>query len=97
MELTKIIRKNQIPIKEIFVLGVSDEKWGQRLVVLTKFREKEMNKYPIISLLTNHIEDWQPSKKPLKWYDCPTLSRNINKKWEIKKWQSWIAFNRPIN
>jgi len=97
MELTKIIRKNQIPIKEIFVLGVSDEKWGQRLVVLTKFKEKGMNKYSIISLLNNHIEDWQPSKKPLKWYDCPTLSKNINKKWEIKKWQSWIAFNRPIN
>ena len=97
MELTKIIRKNQIPIMEIFVLGVSDEKWGQRLVVLTKFMEQGMNKYPIISLLTNLIEDWQPYKKPLNWYNCPTLSRNNNKKWEIKKWQSWIAFNRPIN
>ncbi len=85
MELMKIISKNQIPIKDIFVLGISDKKWGQRLVALTKFKEKGINKYPIISLLTNLIEDWQPSKKPLNWYDCPTLSRNINKKWEIKK------------
>ena len=97
MELMKIISKNQIPIKDIFVLGVSDKKWGQRLVALTKFKEKEINRYPIISLLNDLIEDWQPSKKPLNWYDCPKLSRNINKKWEIKKWQDWIAFNKPIN
>ena len=97
MELMKIISKNQIPIKDIFVLGVSDKKWGQRLVALTKFKEKEINRYPIISLLTDLIEDWHPSKKPLNWYDCPKLSRNINKKWEIKKWHDWIAFNRPIN
>ena len=97
MELMKIISKNQIPIKDIFVLGVSDKKWGQRLVALTKFKEKGINRYPIISLLTDLIEDWQPSKKPLNWYDCPKLSRNINKKWEIKKWQDWIALNRPIN
>ncbi len=97
MELMKIISKNQLPIKDIFVLGVSDKKWGQRLVALTKFKEKEINRYSIISLLTDLIVDWQPSKKPMNWYDCPKLSRNINKKWEIKKWQDWIAFNRPIN
>jgi len=97
MELMKIISKNQIPIQDIFVLGVSDKKWGQRLVALTKFKEKRISKYPIISLLTDLIKDWQPSKKPLKWYDCPKLSRNINKKWEVKKWQDWIALNRPIS
>ncbi len=97
MALMQIISKNQIPIKEIFVLGVSDKKWGQRLVTLIKFKDKGINRYPIISLLTDLIEDWQPSKKPLHWYDCPKLSRNINKKWEIKKWQDWIGFNRPIN
>jgi len=97
MELMKIISKNQIPIKDIFVLGVNDKKWGQRLVALTKFKDKGIIRYPIISLLTDLIEDWQPSQKPLNWYDCPKLSRNINKKWEIKKWQDWIAFNRPIN
>ena len=36
----KIISKNQIPIKDILVLGVSDKKWGQRLVALIKFKEK---------------------------------------------------------
>ena len=97
MELIKIISKNQIPIKDIFVLGVSDKKWGERLVVLTKFKNKEINRSPIISLLNDLIEDWQPSKKPLNWYDCPKLLRNINKKWEIKKWQDWIALNRPID
>ena len=97
MELMKIISKNQIPIKDIFVLGVSDKKWGERLVVLTKFKNKEINRSPIISLLNDLIEDWQPSKKPLNWYDCPKLLRNINKKWEIKKWQDWIALNRPID
>ena len=97
MELMKIISKNQIPIKDIFVLGVSDKKWGQRLVALTKFKEKKLNKYPIILQLTNFIEDWQPSQKPMNWYDCPKLSRNINKKWDIKKWQDWIGFNKPIN
>jgi len=97
MELIKIISKNQIPIIDIFVLGVSDKKWGQRLVALTKFKEKEINRYPIISLLINLIKDWHPSKKPLKWYDCPKLSRNINKKWEVKKWRDWITLNRPIN
>jgi len=97
MELMKIISENQIPIKEILVLGVSDKKWGERLVALTKFKEKGINRYPIISLLSHLIQDWQPSKKPMKWYDCPKLSRNINEKWEIKKWQDWIALNRPIN
>ena len=97
VELMKIISKNQIPIKDIFILGVSDKKWGQRLVALTKFKEKGIDRSLIISLLTDLIEDWQPSKKPLSWYDCPKLSRNINKKWEIKKWQDWIAFNKPIN
>ncbi len=97
MELMKIISKNQIPIKDIFVLGVSDKKWGQRLVALIQFQKKGINRYPIISILTDLIEDWQPSKKPFQWYDCPKLSRNVNKKWEIKKWQDWIAFNRPIN
>ena len=61
------------------------------------FKGKGINRYPIISLLNDLIEDWQPSKKPMSWYDCPKLSRNINKKWEIKKWQDWIAFNKPIN
>ncbi len=97
IELMKIISKSQIPIQDIFVLGVSDKKWGQRLVALTKFKEKGINRYAIISLMSDLIKDWQPSKKPLHWYDCPKLSRNINKKWEIKKWQDWIAFNRPIN
>ena len=97
MKLMKIISKNQIPIKDIFVLGVSNRKWGQGLVALIRFNEKEINKYQIVSLLTYLIKDWQASKKPLNWYDCPQLSRNINKKWEIKKWQDWIAFNRPIN
>ena len=97
MKLMKIISKNQIPIKDIFVLGVSDKKWGQRLVALTKFKEKGINRHPIISLLTDLIKDWQPSQKPLNWYDCPKLSRNINQKWEVKKWQDWIALNRPIN
>jgi len=97
MELKKIISKNQIPIKDIFVLGISDQKWGQRLVALTKFKEKKINKYLIISILTDLIKNWQPSKKPLSWYDCPKLSRNINKKWGIKKWHDWIALNKPIN
>jgi O-succinylbenzoic acid--CoA ligase len=97
MELMKIISKNQIPIKDIFALGVNDKKWGQRLVALTKFKEKGINRYAIISLLSDLIEDWQPSKKPLAWYDCPKLSRNINKKWELKKWQDWVALNTPIN
>ena len=97
MELMKIISKNQIPIKDIFVLGVCDKKWGQRLVALMKFKEKKVNRYQIISLLTDLIKNWQPSKKPMSWYDCPKLSRNINKKWEIKKWQNWVALNKPIN
>ena len=97
MELMKIISKNQIPIKDILVLGVNDKKWGQRLVALTKFKENGINRYPIISLLINLIADWQPSQKPMSWYDCPKLSRNNNKKWEITKWQEWVAFNRAIN
>ena len=97
MKLMKIILKNQIPIKEIFVLGVSDQKWGQRLVTLIRFQEQEINKFQIISLLTQLIKDWQPSKKPINWYDCPKLSRNINAKWEVNKWQHWVALNTPIN
>ena len=97
MKLVKIVTKNQLPIKDIFVLGVSDKKWGQRLVALARFKEKEINKSQIISLLTRLINDWQPEKKPLNWYDCPKLSRNINKKWELNKWQDWVALNTPIN
>ena len=97
MELMKIISKNQIPIKDIFVLGVSDRKWGQGLVALIRFNEKEINKYQIVSLLTHLIKDWQASKKPLNWYDCPKLSRNINEKWEVSKWQNWVGLNTPIN
>jgi len=97
MKLMHIISKNQIPIQEIFVLGVSDKKWGQRLVAITKFKDQGINRHPIISHLTHLIKDWQPSQKPMKWYDCPRLSRNINEKWEIKKWRDWIAFNKPIN
>ena len=97
MKLVKIVTKNQLPIKDIFVLGVSDKKWGQRLVALARFKEKEINKSQIISLLTRLINDWQPSKKPLNWYDCPKLSRNINKKWDLNKWQDWVALNTPIN
>tara|TARA_B100000965_G_scaffold119782_1_gene98819 strand:- start:809 stop:2044 length:1236 start_codon:yes stop_codon:yes gene_type:complete len=97
MDLMKIISKNQIPIKDIFVLGVEDTKWGQRLVSLIRFNEKNISSYHIVSLLTDLIQDWQPSKKPIAWYDCPTLSRNTNRKWEIKKWQRWVALNTPIN
>ncbi len=97
MELMKIISKNQIPIKEIFVLGVSDKKWGQRLIALIKFEEKGANRDSIILLLSNLIEGWQPSKKPMHWYDCPKLTKNINKKWEVNKWQDWVALNRPID
>tara|TARA_Y100001968_G_scaffold2334_1_gene1970 strand:- start:318 stop:1574 length:1257 start_codon:yes stop_codon:yes gene_type:complete len=97
MELMKIISKHQIPIKDIFVIGINDKKWGQRLVALTKFKGSGIKVYPIISLLTHLIKDWQPSKKPLYWYDCPKLIRNINKKWEVKKWQEWVALNKPIN
>ena len=24
-------------------------------------------------------------------------SRNINQKWEVKKWQDWVALNSPIS
>ena len=97
MKLMKIISKNQIPIKDIFVLGVSDQKWGQGLVALIRFNEKEINHHQIVSLLTHLIKDWQASKKPLHWYDCPKLSKNINEKWEISKWQNWVGLNTPIN
>ena len=97
MKLLKIISKNQIPIKDILILGVSDKKWGERLVALIKFKETKTNRYQIVSLLTQLIKNWETSKKPLNWYDCPKLSRNINKKWEINKWQNWIALNTPIN
>ena len=97
MKLTKIISKNQIPIKYIFILGVSDKKWGERLVALIRFKEKDINRQQIISLLTHLIKDWQPSQKPLKWYDCPKLSRNINEKWEVNKWQNWVDLNTPIS
>ena len=97
MKLMKIISKNQIPIKSLFLLGVSDQKWGQRLVALIRFKEKEINRDTVISLLTKLIKDWQPSKKPLNWYDCPKLSRNTNGKWEVDKWKNWIAVNTPID
>tara|TARA_B100000579_G_C22813298_1_gene846410 strand:+ start:251 stop:1495 length:1245 start_codon:yes stop_codon:yes gene_type:complete len=97
MKLMTIIAKNQIPIKDIFVLGVTDQKWGQRLAGLIRFKEKEINKYQIVSLLTHLIKDWQPSQKPLNWYDCPELSKNINKKWELSRWQKWLTFNTPIS
>ena len=96
MKLIKIISKNQIPIKDIFILGLSDQKWGQGLVALIRFNEKEINKYQIVSLLTHLIKDWQTSRKPISWYDCPKLSRNLNQKWETKKWQHWVDVNRPI-
>ncbi len=97
IKLMRIITQHKIPIQDIFLLGVSDQKWGQRLVGLIKFKEKEINRYQIVSLLTHLIKDWQPSKKPINWYDCPTLSRNINEKWEVKKWQHWVALNTPIS
>ena len=97
MKLMTIISKNQIPIKDICVVGVSNRKWGQGLVALIRFNEKEINKYQIISLLTHLIKDWQASKKPIHWYDCPKLSRNINEKWEVGKWQHWVELNMPIN
>ncbi len=96
MQLLKIISKNQILIKDIFVLGVSDPKWGQSLVALIRFNEKEIQKNKIVSLLTQLIKGWQSSKKPIYWYDCPELSRNINKKWEVSKWQKWVELNKPI-
>ena len=95
-KLMHIVSKNQMPIKNIFVLGVSNQKWGQRLVALIKFKKQEINRSQSVSLLNHLIQDWHPSKKPLKWYDCPKLSRNINEKWDVKKWQNWITLNTPI-
>ena len=97
MKLMKLITQNQIPIRNIFVLGVSDQKWGQRLVALIRFKEKESNRYQVVSLLNHLTKNWPSSTKPLSWYDCPKLSRNINKKWEVIKWQNWVEFNPPIN
>ncbi len=97
IKLMKMISKYQIPIKEIFVIGVDDLKWGQRLVALIKFEEYVTNKHQIISSLANLIKEWQPSERPLKWYDCPKLSKNINQKWELKKWQDWIELNTPMS
>ena len=97
IKLMKIISKNQIPIKDILILGVSDQKWGQRLVALTRFKENKINRHQIIVLLTQLINDWQPSQKPVEWYDCPKLSRNLNEKWETHKWQNWVGLNKPIN
>jgi len=97
MKLMKIISKNQIPIKDILVLGVSDREWGQGLAALVRCNDKEINKCQIVSLLTHLIKDWHASKKPLNWYDCPILSRNTNQKWELSKWQNWVEWNTPIN
>ena len=97
MKLIKIISKNQIPIADIFILGVSNQKWGQVLVALVKFDYRDINKCQIVSLLTDLIKDWHSSRKPLEWYDCPKLSRNTNKKWEVNKWQDWVKLNTPIN
>ena len=97
MQLLKIISKNQIPVEDIFVLGVNDQKWGQRLVVLIKLKKQESKSDKIVSLFNHLIKDWPPSKKPLNWYDCPELSRNANNKWELNKWQKWVKLNTPIH
>tara|TARA_B100000579_G_scaffold207292_1_gene169342 strand:- start:940 stop:2175 length:1236 start_codon:yes stop_codon:yes gene_type:complete len=97
MKLMTLIRNNQVPIKDIFILGIEDQKWGQRIVALIRFKEEKINKSQIVSLLTQLIQTWQPSTKPFHWYDCPKLSRNLNGKWELKKWQDWIDINLPIS
>ncbi len=97
MQLMTLISREQIPIKHLFILGVSDQKWGQRLVALIRFKNIKINRYQIVSLLIELIKEWQPSKKPLHWYDCPKLARNINEKWEVSKWQNWVGLNTPIN
>ncbi len=97
INLMKIISTNQIPIKDIFVLGVNNLKWGQGLVALIRFKNKEINKHQIVSRLNHLIKDWHASKKPHSWYDCPKLSKNINNKWEVNNWKNWVGLNRPIN
>ena len=97
MKLLTIISKNQIPIEDIFVIGVNDQKWGQRLVALIRFKKQKINNVQIISLFSHLLKEWQPSQKPLDWYDCPELARNSNNKWELSKWQNWVELNTPIN
>jgi len=96
MQLRKIISKNQIPVEDIFALGINDQKWGQRLVVLIRFNKQEIDSDKIVSLFTHFIKDWPPSKKPRNWYFCPELSRNINNKWAVNKWRKWVELNKPI-
>ena len=90
------IVNNKVEVKEVFFLGTDDQKWGQRIAALIRFKEKEANKQKIISYIKQLIRDWEPAKKPSNWYDCPELSRNINEKWEIEKWRNWLISRDPI-
>ncbi len=96
LQLMDIIVKNKVQVKEVFLLGTDDKKWGQRITALIRFKEKETNKLKVISFINQLIKDWEPAKKPSNWYDCPELSRNINEKWEVDKWRNWLLSRDPI-
>ncbi len=96
LQLMDTIIKNKVQVKEVFLLGADDNKWGQRIAALIRFKEKETNKLEIISFINHLIRDWEPAKKPSNWYDCPELARNVNDKWEIKKWRNWLISRDPI-
>ncbi len=89
-------REKGIPIKELLLISIQDEKWGERLVALFRLNTQGLRNEQDLALLRlkDIVNNWSPYEQPVAWYHCPELTKNKLGKWEINKWKDWLTLKR---
>ena len=80
-----------MPIQSFLLIGIEDNKWGQKLVGLVRFRHEisDVECGNMFSKMSNRCLELSPPGRPKQWLHCPSLAINMVGKWERKRWMAW--------
>ncbi len=91
VNLLNAIQKAKFPVKELLLIQVDDSEWGQRMVALIQLCNTEtINVSELLDNLKDFVKSWPSHEQPIRWLNCPQLTRNDVGKWELAKWESWV-------
>lgn len=87
-----------LPLEAVLFLPMESEEWGQRLVALVKQRhggDAAMAWPQLKAALVSISQPWLAAERPINWYACEELETTAAGKWQLARWQAWIASQCP--
>ena len=87
-----------MPIQSFLLIGLEDNKWGQKLAGLVRFSREisDVECVNFFSKMSKKCLKLPPPGRPRLWLHCPSLEMNGAGKWERECWAAW-AVNELTN